>query len=176
MQPNDRPEFLRILNGLAAIKPGKGLTPEALDVWWQAMGDWALANFREAAGHLARTVEFMPSPFHFEQLRKAGRETAAEAWVRVVRQSPRWRGGEQGDPDPLIDACIRAIGGNEKIAMTDVAELHWLEKRFSEAYEELRDVQEHRDAVPQIAQHTVPRLNGMVSAGDGLKRLSGGGE
>jgi hypothetical protein len=149
MRATDRPEFLKILNGLAAIKR-VDLTPEALGMWWSAMADWSVEDFRSGANHLLKTCRFMPSPFDFEQLRKAGQGTAAEAWVRVVQQSPRWRSGEQGDADPLIDRCIRAVGGNEVIAMTPVADLHWLEKRFTAAYDELSDVAEARSALPDL--------------------------
>jgi hypothetical protein len=41
MLPGDRAEFMRVLNGLAAIK-GKELTPEALSLWWG--GDVRLAG------------------------------------------------------------------------------------------------------------------------------------
>ena len=153
MQPSDRPEFLKILNGLAAIKRVQ-LTPEALGLWWNAMQAWSLDDFRAGASYLIRSCQFMPTPFDFEQLCQAGRETAAEAWVRVVRESPRWRQGQPGDQNPLVDACIRAVGGNERIALTDYGQLHWLQKKFMEAYEELRDAHQVREAVPQIAGHT----------------------
>ncbi|MDP2322543.1 MAG: hypothetical protein Q8N51_00745 [Gammaproteobacteria bacterium] len=145
------------------------LSGTLLDAYWLALRTWSLDDFEAAAGHLMGANTFMPRPSDFNALRKAGRETAAEAWVRVVQQSPRWRQGESGDADPLIDACIRAVGGNERIAMTDTAELHWMEKRFTEAYEELRDAREHREALPQI---TSPEAAKALSGS--LKRIAGG--
>lgn len=167
----DFARFRAVMAGMAELYQ-RELSGTLLDAYWLALRDWALPDFEAAAGHLMATATFMPRPSDFNALRKAGRETAAEAWARVVADSPRWRQGIQGDDDPLIDACIRAVGGNEKIAMTDVAELHWLEKRFTEAYEELRDVQEHRDAVPQITQQTAPRLGRAAQAGDALQQLA----
>lgn len=162
MQQADFTRFRAVMAGMAEMYQ-RELSGTLLDAYWMALRDWTLADFEAAAGHLMAANTFMPRPSDFNALRKAGRETAAEAWVRVVRESPRWRNGLKGDADPLIDACIRAIGGNETIAMTDLEQLHWLEKRFAEAYEELRDVHEHRESVPQITQQG--------AAAAGLKRL-----
>jgi len=170
VQQADFTRFRAVMAGMAEMYQ-RELSGTLLDAYWLALRDWSLPDFEAAAGHLMGANTFMPRPSDFNALRKAGRETAAEAWVRVVKRSPRWRDGIRGDEDPLIDACVQAVGGNERIAMTDTAELHWLEKRFTEAYEELRDVHEHREAVPQITQNTAPRLNGPTQAADGLRQL-----
>jgi len=149
VQQADFTRFRAVMAGMAELYQ-RELSGTLLDAYWLALRDWTLADFEAAAGHLMATNQFMPRPAEFNALRKAGRETAAEAWVRVVRQSPRWRSGIEGDDDPLIDACIRAVGGNERIAMTDLDELHWLEKRFTAAYEELRDATETRQALPDL--------------------------
>src|SRR5690349_13020064 len=75
MQPADRKKFIEVLTGLAAMKPGGKLTPESIELFWNAMQDWALEDFVAAANHLARSHEFMPNPYHFEQLRRAGELT-----------------------------------------------------------------------------------------------------
>ncbi|MCP5328572.1 MAG: hypothetical protein H7A18_09530 [Sinobacteraceae bacterium] len=145
-----------MLNGLAAIKPGAKLTPEALDVWWAAMRGWSLAEFREAAAHLAKSVEFMPSPFHFEQLRKASRPTTAEAFAIARRAS---RGANQcgritnnvSSGDPIIDKAVDGFGGYGVIAMCDSDKLHFLERRFAEHYETAQDTEEVRAALPNLA-------------------------
>ena len=95
MLPADKVELVKILAGLSTIKPGVKLTPEAYDVWWLAMQHWSIDEFRSAAAHLARSVEFMPSPFHFEQLRKANNPTSGEAFAMAVRHaaSGEWRNG-----------------------------------------------------------------------------------
>lgn len=154
MQSSEKPTFAAILNGLAAIKPGGKLTPEAYEVWWLAMQEWPLDDFREAAAHLAKNVEFMPSPFHFEQLRKAGRRTVGEAWSKAVAScgsswTPQgYRGGTSGDE--LIDNAVRSIGGYAAIAQCDQDKLHFLERRFCEHYESLQDANEVREALPQL--------------------------
>lgn len=157
MTPKDKPDFIKQLIGLAAVKPGKDLTPEAYEIWWNAMQDWSLEEFKQAAAHLAKSVEFMPSPYHFEQLRKAGRPTAGEAWEKArkacgsaIQYGQVTHNGTCGDP--TIDAAVRAIGGYGVIAMCDTDKLHFLERRFAEHYESIQDAKDVREAVPQIAQ------------------------
>lgn len=157
MQSADRPEFLRVLNGLAAIKPGAKLTTEALDMWWLSMAEWPLAGFKQAAAHLARAIEFMPSPFHFEELRKAGRPTAGEAWElarkacgSAIQCGQVTHNGSCGDA--MIDRVVRAIGGYGAIAMCDRHKLPFLERRFAEHYESIEASDDVRLALPQVAQ------------------------
>ena len=153
MQPADRMRFRAVMMGMAELYQ-RDCSGPLLDAYWVALADWSLADLEAAAVHLMATATFMPRPADFNALRKSGRETAGEAWVRVVRESPRWRHGQRGDQDPLVDACIQAIGGNERIALADFGQLHWLQKTFMETYVELREVHVIRKTVPQITGHT----------------------
>jgi hypothetical protein len=171
MLPADRKDFLKILNGLAAIKPGAKLIPEALEMWWAAMEAWSLDEFKQAASHLARSIEFMPSPYHFEQLRKAGRSTPGEAWASVLRYvrndwsplGPIVNGGTPEPQDELVKRTVAAVGGYRAIAQSNTESTHFLERRFCEHYESIQDAHEVREALPQL---TAPgkRLNGSRSA------------
>ncbi len=97
MDNNDRPEFLRVLNGLAAIKR-VDLTKEAYEIWWQSMKDWPIDEFKEGARHLLKNCQFMPTPYDFEQLRKKGEVSAHEAWAMALRHAEgAWRQGVLGD-------------------------------------------------------------------------------
>lgn len=174
MQPADRPEFVEILEGLAAIKPGAKLTPAGLRLWWNSMSAWPIAEFREAASHLARSVEFMPSPFQFEQLRKAGRMTAGEAWALVLEHA---RSGADEPEDPLTRRSLRAMGGLRTVSMSQTDRTHFLEKRFCEHYEALQDVTEVREALPAIAdtplaQATAKRLISSMTHAKRIRRQS----
>lgn len=172
MLPADRAQFVAILTGLAMMKPGgeSKLTKESLDLWWAAMQHWDMAEFREAANHLVRSVEFMPSPFHFEQLRKAERPTAGEAWLLAKRSccTARTPGGHDAagtSGDPLVDRCVQMIGGYRAIAMANVeTELPHIERRFCNYYDELGDVEETREAVPVLISREEARslLGGIV--------------
>lgn len=145
MRATDRIEFVKALNGLAAIK-GKELTPEALEIWWRSMGRWSIEEFKAAASHLATAHEWMPNPFHFEQLRKAGEPTAGEAWLTVL-------GGKPLEPGSRVARAAAVCGGQQAIRMANVErDLPHVQRRFKEAYDELSEVDQVRDALPQLAK------------------------
>ncbi len=150
MLETDKTSFAAILAGLAAVKPGAKLTPEALDVWWSSFRDWTIEEFRSAAALLAKSHEFFPNPYHFEQLRKAGRLTAGEAWAQVLEYV---RGTALRQPDdPRVLAAVRAIGGYHAIGMSKTDNTHFLERRFAEHYDAISDAHETREAVPLLAE------------------------
>lgn len=150
MQVTDRQKFVKTLNGLAALKPGKELTSEAIDIWWTSMRGWSIEEFVTAASHLAGSVEFMPSPFHFEQLRKASKPTDGEAWAEALKRCTAWRtGASWGD---VIERAVAAVGGYRALAMADVeSALPHIERRFKEAYAEMDDAETVRQALPHLA-------------------------
>jgi hypothetical protein len=147
----DKAKFCKTLLGLALVKPPHAkLAPEAYEIWWQALQDWPLDEFQQAAAHLSKSVEFMPSPFHFEQLRKAGRPTAGEAWAHIRAMA---RQSFEGEPaDPIAARALQALGGLRSVAMCDSDKVHFLERRFAEHYEAMQDSEEVRQALPQIAE------------------------
>jgi len=148
VQPVDRAEFARTLTGLAAIKPNAKLTPEALDIWWNAMSDWSLDEFRSAATHLARSVEYMPNPYHFEQLRKAHQMTAGEAWAIAVDHA---RGAYRSIAAPAeVERTVRAMGGWQIIARSNTEALHFLERRFVQTFNDLDVATDQRAALPHF--------------------------
>jgi hypothetical protein len=153
MTPTDKPMFVAALNELAALKPNAKLTTESYTAWWNAMHDWDLADFRAACAKLRDTCEFMPNPYHFEQLRKAGRMTAGEAWAQVRAAA---RSGDNCPDDPTIYAAVRALGGMRAIGMTNSDQMQFLERRFAEHYDAIGDREEVRHALPNLAP---PRLS-----------------
>jgi hypothetical protein len=151
MIETDKPKFCKTLLGLALVKPPHAkLVAEAYEIWWQALQDWPLEEFQQAAAHLSKSVEFMPSPFHFEQLRKAGRPTAGEAWADIRAMARHSYEGEPADPNAA--RALRALGGLRAVAMCDSDKVHFLERRFCEHFEQIQDAVEVRTALPQIAQ------------------------
>lgn len=159
MKPSDRKKFVEVVLGFAELK-GKALSAPALELYWRAMQNWPLEDFLAAAEQLVRTSEFMPTPKDFEDLRKAGRPTAGEAWLEARACARGWR---ERYPvrtgDQLIDRVVAAIGGYRAIAMCDLDRMGFLERRFAEHFESMQDAQDVREAVPQLL--------------DGTRRLSG---
>src|SRR4051812_7172495 len=114
MQPTEKIEFVKVLNGLAAIK-GKELTTQAIDLWWAALAKWSLADFKGAASHLVGSCQFMPSPYDFEQLRKAGEPTPSEAWAEALDRCRHWRDSARL-PKGRIARAAASVGGFQAIA------------------------------------------------------------
>jgi len=156
--PPDRQQFLEIVLGFAELK-GKKLSAPALELYWRAMRDWSLAEFRDAAEQLLRTCEFMPVPADFERLRKAGQATPGEAWAEVLEHcTGPYRCGTGIDDGGPIDQAVAALGGYRAIAMHNSEFLHVFERRFAEHYKSGIDVASVREAVPHIASDSRSRI------------------
>ena len=148
MTPADRRQFAAILTGFAELK-GRHLSSAALDLFWHAMQDWSIEDFTRAANRLIRSCEYLPTPKDFEDLRNAGRQTTGEAWAQVLQHL---KGGYRtGGLSPELDRAVAALGGYRALAMMPSDQLHWQEKRFAEHFEDLRDAEDTRKAIPQIA-------------------------
>jgi hypothetical protein len=171
LKNTDKAEFAKVVIGFAELK-GKVLSRPAIELYWLAMQDWSIEDFKAAAAHLLRTCTFMPEPKNFEDLRKAGRDTAGEAWI-AARRYLRWglhsHTLDESCP-PLIARAVHAIGGPNVIAMCDEDKLTFLEKRFVEHYADIQDSEEVREAVPQIARQP-DRL--ALKLAETQKRLTG---
>lgn len=162
MRPSDKPKFVTTLVGLAAIK-GRELTDEAIDLWWLSMAAWSIEDFTAAAAHLIGACQFMPTPYDFAQLRKAGEPTAGEAWERVLA-------GAKLEPGSRVARAAQIVGGQFAVRHADVErDLPFIQKRFMEAYEDLRDADVVRQALPQIA--VLDDVLRLPSADSGFKRL-----
>lgn len=152
MQASDKPQFLKVLNGMAAMKKAQ-LIPEVLDLWWGCMEAWEIEDFKAAAIQILKTATFMPTPKDFEDLRKAGRETAGEVFASIsqwIVYSPHGHTIREDTPRPIY-AAIRAMGGASAYMMSDESALPFLERRFCRHYDEIMGREDIRDAVPQIA-------------------------
>ena len=154
MDSSDREEFLQVLNGLAAIKRVE-ITKEAYELWWQCMKDWPIGDFKEAAGFLLKNCQFMPAPYDFEQLRKKGELSASEAWAKAMQHAEgAWRQGVLGDA--LTDRVVAMLGGYSVVAFTNMDKLGFLERRFKDAYADLKDTDGVREALPDLTER--PRI------------------
>lgn len=161
MRDTDKARFAQIVNGLSAIKPGQKLTADGVEMFWRAMRTWEIDAFEAAAEQLARTSEFMPNPYHFEQLRKAGQTTPGEAFARaldVARDCSRHNAASSGDA--RIDAAARACGGYFAMGQYETEKLGFLERTFTEHFETISDAEDTREALPQIAGPSRARVSG----------------
>lgn len=144
----DFDEFSEVMLAFAEVK-GKELSKRALKLYFRAMQDWPLAEFKSAALHLLKTHPFgsMPQPGDFEKLRRAGEPTSDEAWNLVIS-------GASLPPGSRVWRAAEALGGQQSIRHQDVEKaLPFTRNKFIEAYEELTKVDPVREAVPGIAMH-----------------------
>jgi len=161
---SDRSEFVRVLNALAAIK-GKDLTRDVYDIWWLAMKDWPIEEFRDAAGYLLKNCQFMPAPYDFEQLRKRGETSAYQAWSLALHHAEGdWRKGVLGNA--MIDRVISMLGGYSVIALTNKDKLGFLERRFMDAYNDFSDSSRVRKALPALKERTRLKSDSPVQIGE----------
>ena len=150
MDSNDKPEFVRVITSLAAIK-GKDLTKDVLLLWWQCLKDWPADDFKNAAGYLLKNCQFMPAPYDFGQLRKKGEVSAHEAWSMAMHHADgAWRQGVLGDA--LTDQVAATLGGYSVIALTHKDKLGFVERRFLDAYKDLLDTSVVRKALPDLTE------------------------
>lgn len=155
----DKGEFAKVVMGFAELK-GKQLSLPALELYWRAMRDWPLEFFMLAAERLVKTSKFMPEPYHFEQLLKAGRTTAGEAFAKALEwaRTGAYRHPAMTPEAILIDRVVAAMGGWIALCGSDPEKIHFTERRFAEHYESIEDATDTRTALPQIAAPLHPRL------------------
>lgn len=160
MQPADMDRFRAVMAGMAKLYE-RELDAPLMDAYWLALRRWSLHEFEQAAGHLMTTSKFMPRPADFNELRKAARPTAGEAWAEVLEHI---KGGyRSGGLNPETDHAVRTLGGYRALAMLDADQLPWLERRFAEHYGDMAAVAETRTALshitgPRLAVETMKRL------------------
>lgn len=163
---SDRPEFVRVLNSLAAIRR-VDVTKESYELWWQCLKDWPIDDFKKAASYLLKNCQFMPTPYDFEQLRKKGEVSAHEAWAKAMNHAEgAWRQGVLGDA--LTDRVIAMLGGYSVIAFTNKDKLGFLERRFLDAYNDLLDTNGARKALPDLMERTRSKNGSPVQIGEVL--------
>lgn len=151
MIDSDKSEFSKILGGMSEIR-GKPLSREGMAMYWLALSDWSMEEFRQAAKHLLSHSQFMPTPYDFEQLRKkSSDETAGEAWEQVRRVIRHRHHSDPTSISPKVDKIVRMLGGYTTLGLTPSDEMQWREKKFFELWESQSDAEEVRQALPLLS-------------------------
>jgi hypothetical protein len=76
--------------------------------------------------------------------------TPGEAWA-IALQHVRSGSYHAGPAIPEVERAVQALGGWKVIAWSSVDALPFLEKRFASHYDQLADVAETRQELPQLA-------------------------
>lgn len=159
MRPTDGDKFRNIISGMSRMY-GSAPDKMVLDAYWIALSDWSFEDFQSAAQRLMKTSKFMPRPADWEDLRKAGRMTAGEAFAKALEwaRTGVYRHPALTPEAILIDRVVQAMGGWIALCGSDPEKIHFTEKRFAEHYETIEDATDTREALPQIAGPIHPRL------------------
>lgn len=137
MQTSDFGRFKSIMTGLAELYQ-RQLSPDLLDIYWNAMSDWDIADFNRTASALAKQNTFMPRPADFNSVKiAASSDSATEAWLAAltcIKSGDYHRGVTPGG---LIDKAVIAVGGYRTIGFADYDQFQFLHKRFLDAFDAL---------------------------------------
>lgn len=164
MQQNDFPQFKSIMAGMGRMF-GAEVDGVLLDAYWLALRDWTLPDFEAASSRLMQVSKFMPRPAEYTALRKAGQQTAGEAWAVVAEYNRRGQYG--ASPGGKTDRVIQAMGGYGALATMTTDEMQFRAKRFAELWDEIGDAEETRQALPSVTS----RLSGPQSMSGMLGRI-----
>ena len=160
-----------MLTGIATIKR-VDLTAEAFELWWNAMKEWDIGDFKDASSYLLKNCQFMPAPHDFEEILKKQRPSALEAWADALCfASGDWRTGLH--EDNRINSVVGALGGWSVIALCDNAKLGFLERRFIDTYNDFIGADDVRLALPILTERSTERIDGPVSVGELVKQVVG---
>ena len=147
MQTEDFPRLRAVFDGMSKLF-GKPIDGSMLDIYWLTLRDWPLDEFERAAAHLLTTAHFMPKPADFHALRKATGMSPSEAWaVALTHAAGAYRAGPSV---PEVERAVAAMGGWRAIAMASTDSLAFVEKRFLEAFKELGERTESREALTAL--------------------------
>jgi len=138
MQPNDRPEFARLVTSVLDYYR-QDVTGFTLDVWWQACQGFDLEQVRAALTAHAMDPErgqFPPKAADVVRVLAGTRtDRAAVAWGKAFEAMGAV--GAYQDvvfDDPAIHAVVEDLGGWPKVCRTELKELSYLQHRFCESY------------------------------------------
>ena len=165
MQTEDYNRFKAVMTGMAKVYE-RELDGVLLDAYWMTLKAWPLEEFEQAAAHLMGNSEHMPRPSAFTGLRKAGRQTAGEAWEHVLRyvRTGSYSGyngpGRIEAPTADAERAVNAIGGYRIIAQSEESEHSHMLHRFTQSYQEIREAGEVRQSVPQV---TAPKTMSAIA-------------
>lgn len=138
MRMNQISEFRELLTDVLAYY-GKDCSEFTMTVWWNAMQSFSLEQVSRALQKHATDAErgqFAPKVADIVRaLQGTSTDRAAIAWGKVHEAMSSV--GAYTDvvfDDPAIHAVIEDLGGWPKVCRTDVAELSYLQHRFTEGH------------------------------------------
>jgi len=137
MNKNDRTQFESILTVIAEAFD-KQLSGSQLDLYFLALQDLTLEQFKKAGNIIIQTARFFPKPVDF---REAVKGTVLDKTTQAVLQFENAvrRHGYYASvifEDKIIHACVEALGGWQEIYQDwGYENWTWVKKDFEKHYE-----------------------------------------
>lgn len=139
MWPTDQKDFSALLAGCMESIYDRAVTPAMLQVWFVALAQYPLDEIRAAFGrHITDPDQgqYPPKPADIVRMLDGGGDgRALTAWAKVEK-AVRCVGGYRSVvfDDPLVHACIDAMGGWIKLCSTNSDELPFRANEFAKRY------------------------------------------
>lgn len=153
LRPNDRADFLRVLNTVGAMYRVE-LSPDIVELWWNVLADYDFEAVKQAlTKHLRNpdSGQFMPKPADvIRNLSGTTQDAALLAWAKVhraVRLSGSW--SDVVFDDPIIHAVVQDMGGWIRICEIREDEVGFRGKEFENRYRGYARHQE-RPSCPRV--------------------------
>jgi len=135
MREKDRTEFVQLLTAAAEMKRVE-LSEAAIELYWDALADLSLDDFKRGLRSCLRTLTFLPQPNEIIAATGGDPETLAlAAWSKVDNAVDRyWPHRSVVFDDPLIHAVIRDMGGWYRLGQHEDREWPFVQKEFERRY------------------------------------------
>jgi hypothetical protein len=136
MQDSDREAFAMALIAASEVYRQE-VTQQAIALWWQTLEPYPLPAVQAAVAHHIKASRFMPTPADLLAIIEGSPQDKAEAAWQKVLKAAREHGQARSVAfdDPLIPACVLAMGGFARICMCNINDLQWLKKEWMPLYQ-----------------------------------------
>jgi len=132
-------------------------------LWWQALERFELAVVERAFRSVIEdpdSGQFMPRPASLIRcIEGDSSEASLVAWASLLDAVRSYGSYRRPELDGPTTAAVESMGGWLAICNSQESDLHWMQRRFSEAYNVYR-VREEREVINELLSFdtSVPRL------------------
>lgn len=145
MKPEDLEKFTGVFVGLCEYFDKK-FSQALLDIYWNALRDWTIEQFIEAANRAVRELKFFPKVSELRELIHGDPSDQAErAWMQLL-DAIRLYGHITSVlfEDGRIARCVQAMGGWEQVCSWSIDETKYRHAEFTKLYRALPELPPER--------------------------------
>jgi hypothetical protein len=158
-------EFTKYLIVVANLKQ-RELSPEDITIYFNALSDLSLKQFRFALSAAVKSLKWFPQPSELRELAiPQNSKSADEAWAEVLTLKNRCcgTGKEPAYSTPMVEQACRSVGGLNGIWMAGAEQESYIRHAFIQAYNGLAE-REHKDLMigapsREEAKHLLDKIN-----------------